>query len=93
MLHYLVDERQLDINALDTGEPKHPTFSYCGTPICYAAHCQKGTPVVRWLLNKGADPTFKNPDSGFNAVACATKASCDEVLSVLEEWQGSKPSS
>ncbi|XXG96646.1 hypothetical protein Hte_002934 [Hypoxylon texense] len=88
MLHYLVDERQMDINAMDVdGPPQNPTNSHWGRPICYAARCRNGVPVVRWLLQKGADPTFKNPYSGLDALAYAREAKCDEVLGVLEEWQ------
>ncbi|KAI0884212.1 uncharacterized protein GGS22DRAFT_194788 [Annulohypoxylon maeteangense] len=91
MLHYLVDERQLDINGMDAdGTPQNPTDSHWDTPICYASRCRNGAPVVRWLLKKGADPTSKNPNSGFDAVAYAKEAKCDEVLSVLEEWQRTK---
>ncbi|KAI1085201.1 hypothetical protein F5B20DRAFT_133520 [Whalleya microplaca] len=88
MLRYLVEERQLDINAMDADEPyQNPTNSHWGTPICYAARCRNGAPVVRWLLKKGADPTFKIPYSGLDALAYAREAKCDEILSVLEEWQ------
>ncbi|XDG05291.1 hypothetical protein ABKA04_004906 [Annulohypoxylon sp. FPYF3050] len=91
MLHYLVDERQLDINGTDAdGIPQNLTYSHYGTPICYAARCRNGAPVVRWLLKKGADPTSKNPDPRFDAIAYAKEAKCDEVLSVLEEWERTK---
>ncbi|KAI1094277.1 hypothetical protein F5B19DRAFT_446625 [Rostrohypoxylon terebratum] len=92
MLHYLVDERHLDINGMDADEipQDDATDSYRGTPICYAARCRKGAPVVRWLLKKGADPTSRSPDGRFDAIAYAKEGKCDEVLSVLEEWKRTK---
>ncbi|KAI0169678.1 hypothetical protein GGR52DRAFT_592228 [Hypoxylon sp. FL1284] len=88
MLRYLVDERRLDVNAVDADRPpQNLAISHWGTPICYAASCPKGAPVVRWLLKKGADPTLRSPYSRFDAPECARLAKCDESISVLEEWQ------
>ncbi|KAI4866452.1 hypothetical protein F4820DRAFT_446988 [Hypoxylon rubiginosum] len=90
-LRYLVDERQLDINTMDAdGTPQNSTSSHWGTPICYAARCRNGAPVIRWLLEKGADPTSKNPYSGLDALAYARETKCDEIINVLEEWQWTK---
>ncbi|KAI1304372.1 hypothetical protein F5Y03DRAFT_177856 [Xylaria venustula] len=88
MLHYLVDKRQMSVNAMDT----HTLSQGCidtnwGTPICYAARCRKGAQVVRWLLKKGADPTLRGTYSRMNATACARQARCDNIMSILEGWR------
>ncbi|KAI1370075.1 hypothetical protein F4677DRAFT_439390 [Hypoxylon crocopeplum] len=87
MLRYLVDERGLDVNGIDSGAPPGLANTSWGTPLCYAARCRDGAPVVRWLLKKGADPSIKRPHSSMDALACAREAGCDEVLNVLEDWQ------
>ncbi|OTA98040.1 hypothetical protein M426DRAFT_326297 [Hypoxylon sp. CI-4A] len=84
MLRYLVDERQLDVNAMDIDVPHlNVTNTHWGTPLCYAARYQNGVPVVRWLMKRGADPTFKNPYSGLDSIACAREAKCEDVVAAL----------
>ncbi|KAI0200281.1 hypothetical protein F4808DRAFT_470481 [Astrocystis sublimbata] len=92
MLHYLVDKRRLDVNAMDaTALPRSYSAAYCaatywGTPICYAARWQKGASVVRWLLENGADPTIEGTYTGMDALACAKEAKCQETVSILDDW-------
>ncbi|KAI8954846.1 hypothetical protein F4801DRAFT_531869 [Xylaria longipes] len=91
MLRYLVDERRIDVNAMDAYTlPRNGTATYWGTPICYAARCRKGARVVRWLLKKGADPTLKGTYSGMDAIACAREAKCDEIVAILDDWRRSR---
>ncbi|KAI1384276.1 uncharacterized protein F4822DRAFT_65250 [Hypoxylon trugodes] len=86
MLRFLVDERGLDVNAMDTDIPhRNPTNTYWGTPLCYAARYQEGAIVVKWLIKKGADPAIKDPNSGMDALACARQAKCDEVVALLKD--------
>ena len=91
LLRYLVDELKLDVNqaALDI-----PWFY--GTPINHAAARPRGAAVVRWLLQKGADPhKFVNPEDHvegsisqrFDAEAFSRMFKCDEVLAVLLNWR------
>lgn len=62
MLHFLVDELNMDVNAKDTLTPMPGDFH--GSPLAYAAHIgdknHGGTAaaeeVVKWLLERGADP-------------------------------------
>ncbi|KAF2477448.1 uncharacterized protein BDR25DRAFT_205131, partial [Lindgomyces ingoldianus] len=58
ILRYLVDELRVNINQIDTDVPRGHWFY--GSPINYAAKEKKGAAVVRWLLEKGADPTIKS---------------------------------
>ncbi|KAK5633158.1 hypothetical protein RRF57_008872 [Xylaria bambusicola] len=91
MLHYLVNKRQMSVNAIDTDTcPQSGTDTHWGTPICYAARCSKGAQVVRWLLKKGADPTIRGKYSGMDAIACAREVKCDEIVSILEGWRGER---
>ncbi|KAI1343621.1 hypothetical protein F5Y15DRAFT_171147 [Xylariaceae sp. FL0016] len=85
MLRYLVHERHLDVNALDTSA-RHENR---GTPLNYAAHWQKGAPVVSWLLEMGANPSICDP-SGRDAEGFARESRCDKVLGVLEDWKKSR---
>ncbi|CAI6336629.1 unnamed protein product [Periconia digitata] len=58
MLRYLVDELGLDVNAQDSDSDAAKRRHY-GTPLNYAVQHKDGVAVVRWLLQKGADPTLK----------------------------------
>ncbi|KAI1130172.1 hypothetical protein F5Y10DRAFT_236381 [Nemania abortiva] len=90
LLIYLVNERGLDVNAVDEHVPPEKyLLTPCATPISYAARCPKGAPVVRWLLEKGADPTLKG-GSTRDAIEHARESKCDEVLAVMEEWVSEK---
>ncbi|KAF1952241.1 hypothetical protein CC80DRAFT_495572 [Byssothecium circinans] len=56
VLRYLVDDQKLDVNALDSNIEK-PRQE--GPPLAYAVTQTNGAAVVRWLLEKGADPSIK----------------------------------
>lgn len=65
MLTYLVDELHLDVNARDTEDLMSDGCrkpSSWGRPLDYALKVADEDPVggavVRWLLNKGADPNI-----------------------------------
>jgi hypothetical protein len=57
MLRYLVDDLRLDLNQIEVYSCRYIT----GPPICFAASTRFGAGVVRWLLDKGADPTVSVP--------------------------------
>ncbi|RSL41234.1 hypothetical protein CEP54_015886 [Fusarium duplospermum] len=84
MLRFLVEEVKLDVNAMDTDIPHHAR--HLGTPICYAASKTNGEAVVRWLLEKGADPNIKNME-GADAGYVAKDHGCEKPLAVLKEWK------
>ncbi|RSM01598.1 hypothetical protein CEP52_008503 [Fusarium oligoseptatum] len=84
MLRFLVEEVKLDVNAMDTDVPHHAR--HLGTPICYAASKANGEAVVRWLLEKGADPRIKNME-GADAEYVAQDHGCEKPLAVLREWK------
>ncbi|KAM0426515.1 hypothetical protein ACHAPT_008207 [Fusarium lateritium] len=84
MLRFLVDQVKLDVNAMDTDVPHHAY--HLGTPICYAASKPNGDAVVRWLLEKGADPHIKNME-GADVEYVAKDHGCEKPLAVLREWK------
>ncbi|KAH6889339.1 hypothetical protein B0T10DRAFT_51403 [Thelonectria olida] len=85
MLRYLVDEVKLDINALDTDIALHAW--HWGPPISYAAGKPQGEAVVRWLLQKGADPTIKNLQSHSDAEEVARSLNCSKTAEVISRWK------
>lgn len=87
MLRFLVEEVKLDVNAMDTDIPNHAYHR--GTPICYAASKPNGEAVVRWLLEKGADPNIKNME-GADAEYVAKDHGCETTLAVIKEWKAAK---
>lgn len=86
ILRFLVDDLGVHVNAVDSTRP-NLSFHY-GTAINYAAKWPRGASVVRWLLEKGADPDIRGPERGENAEGLARREKCDEVLEVLKEWKG-----
>ncbi|KAI1338794.1 hypothetical protein F5Y15DRAFT_416564 [Xylariaceae sp. FL0016] len=84
MLRFLVEEVGLDVNGVDT---RRESLAYhYGTPINYAARCPKGAAVVKWLLEKGADPHVKCSAHDEDATELAKREKCDKVVAVLEKW-------
>ncbi|KAJ3549350.1 hypothetical protein NM208_g545 [Fusarium decemcellulare] len=84
ILRFLVDDLKLDVNATDTDIPHHA--NHWGTPLCYAATKINGEAVVRWLLEKGADPRVENSEGG-DAEYVAKDNGCDKIVSVIQEWK------
>lgn len=83
MLRYLVDELRLDVNAVEIGRPE-----VYGTPFNYAASEKKGARVVRWLLGKGAHPTWVNVwQDTRDAEAWAQTFGNEETEQLLQEWK------
>ena len=72
MVKYLVDDLGLDVNALDT-EGRLP--NHWGTPLSYAINAGgDGTEVVvRFLLDRGADPSIKDRWGLIDALGLADK--------------------
>ncbi|KAJ3579153.1 hypothetical protein NPX13_g1413 [Xylaria arbuscula] len=90
MLHYLIDQRQLSVNSMDTDIYPDGIYlgnTFWGTPICYAARRKGGAQVVRWLLKKGADPTLKGTCTDMDAIDCAREAKCHGIVAILEDWR------
>lgn len=79
MVRYLVDELHLDVNALDGNELKP---NHWGPPLNYAAKEPNGAAVVKWLLDKGADPNTAT--ANMRPEQLAKSVSADQVLQVLE---------
>lgn len=64
-----------------------------GSPINYAAKQQKGAGVVKWLLEKGADPRIRSSYGGEDAMdeeAFARVYQCEESLEAIRKWKKSK---
>ena len=82
MLRFLVEEERLDIKLMDTiGQlPNH-----WGTPVAYAAKGRGGEDVVRWLLERGADPRVKDCWGNHDALSLAEFYGNEKVAHVLRE--------
>ncbi|PNP83867.1 hypothetical protein FNYG_02555 [Fusarium nygamai] len=87
MLVFLVDEMKLDINAMDSPVPYRAY--HWGTPLCYAAVKEKGVHVVRWLLEKGAQPKVETAQNVADAEMLAKLTGCTENEKILREWKQS----
>ncbi|TVY60297.1 hypothetical protein Focb16_v003604 [Fusarium oxysporum f. sp. cubense] len=85
MLVFLVDEMKLDINAMDSTVPYRAY--HWGTPLCYAAVKEKGVHVVRWLLEKGAQPKVETAQNVADAEMLAKLTGCTENARILREWK------
>ncbi|KAF5567848.1 hypothetical protein FNAPI_422 [Fusarium napiforme] len=85
MLVFLVDEMELDINAMDSPVPYRAY--HWGTPLCYAAVKVKGARVVRWLLEKGAQPKVETAQNVADAEMLAKLTGCMENVRILREWK------
>ncbi|KAF5545723.1 hypothetical protein FMEXI_5907 [Fusarium mexicanum] len=85
MLVFLVEELKLDINAMDSAVPYRAY--HWGTPLCYAAAKEKGTHVIRWLLEKGAQPTVEVAQNVADAKMLAKLTGCTENERILREWK------
>ncbi|KAK8022128.1 hypothetical protein PG993_012895 [Apiospora rasikravindrae] len=84
MVRFLVEERGLDVNGIDSDVSHAPMKTHFGTPIAYAAGSLHGAKVVAWLLEKGADPTIRGPCwPTQNAYDRARGNQAFEVLTVL----------
>ncbi|KAF2794260.1 hypothetical protein K505DRAFT_417244 [Melanomma pulvis-pyrius CBS 109.77] len=89
ILRYLVDELDLDINAIDTDVPRG--LEFCGTPLNYAAKEKRGSGVVKWLLGKGGNPSIRSlgegGEAGMDAKGYAEWMGCTRVLETLNLWK------
>ncbi|KAH8680432.1 hypothetical protein BGZ61DRAFT_359088 [Ilyonectria robusta] len=85
MLIFLVDEMKLDVNAMDSDFPNR-AYRW-GTPLCYAAVKEKGADVIRWLLEKRAQPTIKTAQDVTDAEELANAMKCGENARILGEWK------
>jgi hypothetical protein len=87
MLVLLVDEMKLDINAMDSSVPYRAY--HWGTPLCYAAVKEKGVHVVRWLLEKGAQPKVETAQNVADAEMLAKLTGCTDNEKILRGWKQS----
>jgi hypothetical protein len=85
MLIFLVDEMKLEINAMDSTIPDRAY--HWGTPLCYAAVKERGAHVVRWLLEKGAQPMVETAQNVANAEMLARLTGRAENVRILHEWK------
>ena len=85
MVEYLVDDLGLDVNALDT-EGQMP--NHWGTPLCYAAQYPRGgEEAVRFLLDRGADPSIKDCWGISDAFGMAERSKNSRISEILREWR------
>ncbi|KAL1988952.1 hypothetical protein VTN96DRAFT_6941 [Rasamsonia emersonii] len=85
IVKYLVDELGMDVNQMDT-DGKLP--DHWGPPLCYAAKWRDGgEEVVRFLLERGADPTIKDCCGNHDAFSLAEFTKNEGVMKVLREWR------
>lgn len=83
MVKYLVDELGLDVNTMDC-EGQWP--NHWGTPLCYACRGDDGGEVVRFLLDRGADPSIKDCWGIHDALAIAESRKITQVSEMLHAW-------
>lgn len=88
LVRFLVDELGFDVNQLDgdefyySGDDMRVCF---GPPLFYAVRESGGEEVVRFLLERGADPYLSG-----DAFEEAKARGNDGVLAVLQEWKDGK---
>jgi len=84
MVKFLVEEKRLDINRIDTDVqlPNH-----WGTPVEYASKGKFGEELVRFLLAKGADPRVMDCWGNHDALSLAEFYENKDVARVLREWR------
>ena len=81
MVKYLMDDLGIDINTMDT-EGQMP--NHWGTPLCYAAQPPRGgVDVVRFLLDRGADPFIKDCWGIHDAFGVAKHSGNAEISELL----------
>lgn len=83
MLEYMINEEGLDINQLDADES---LADHSGTPIMYAINENGGANVVKWLLERGANPRIKSFSFDADALGLAESRGNKEVQDVLREY-------
>lgn len=85
MVRFLIEERGLDVNGLDAETDE--IQNQWGTPLNYSVQMQKGDrpEVLRYLLERGADPGVKDRYQGIDAWALAKGKPL--LNSALEEWK------
>ena len=89
LVKYLVDELRVDVNAMDVPEGQ-PLPNRHGTPLNYAImgyRDRRSEDVVRFLLERGADPHKKDCWGICNAFRCADMTKKPRATEILEEWR------
>lgn len=92
MVRYLVEEAGLDVNGMDVEEGEQKP-NHWGTPMAYAVGAKDGegdggAEVVRFLMEKGADPGIRDCWGLFDVRGLAEKMANQRVLAVLRERDG-----
>ncbi|KAI9678378.1 MAG: hypothetical protein M1822_008024 [Bathelium mastoideum] len=83
MIRFLVEEQGFNVNESDSNMAR---AMHWGTPISYAAQKREGIGVVRYLLERGADPSIQGAD-GADAYGNAKVSGSEKIMGVLAEWQ------
>lgn len=84
MVKYLMDDLGIDVNTMDT-DGQMP--DHWGTPLCYAARAEcGGEDVVRFLLDRGADPFIKDCWGIHDAFGVAENSRNAEISELLRAW-------
>lgn len=94
IVRFLVEEIGEDVNAMDVDEGQQMP-NHWGVPMAYAAPAGNGegdggVEVVRWLLERGADPCVRDCWGMFDVFGLAKQMKNDKVLGVLVEWKVEK---
>jgi hypothetical protein len=91
MVIHIVDTLGVDPNALD--QPAGWSLgNHWGTPLCYVARSNPHwdcTEVVRFLLQRGADPELVMGPAGWNAIELAKRSKNQRFFGSCRELEGS----
>lgn len=95
IVKHQVEDLGLEPNALD--QPKGYSWgNHWGTPLCYVAKelsprwdCEE---VVKYLLEKGADPEMVMDPGGWSAVELARQGGNERLLKIFDYWRTEKAS-
>ena len=86
MVKFLVEEEGLGVTAMDSNQPRPGCH---GPVIMWAANenSEGSEEVVRWLLQRGADPRQKGWWDGDDTLALAERRGNEKVAKVIREWK------
>ncbi|KAI4126333.1 MAG: hypothetical protein LQ338_003810 [Usnochroma carphineum] len=90
MVRFLVDELGVSVDAMDVAEGEQRP-NHWGVPMAYAVPATQGEgdggeEVVRFLLERGANPEIKDCWGLYDVRGLAERMKNEKVLGVLREW-------